>query len=77
MELNAFHITGVALAAWAVVLAFAGIRSASFPSTRGAERMVVVVSVILVAAAIASAIVTGAQEAAHDGERAAATLPGG
>ena len=62
LAVNAFHVAGVALAAWAVVLTAIGIMSHGFPSSKGQERAAIAISVVLVAAAIGTAIYTGATE---------------
>jgi hypothetical protein len=53
-----FYILGGAAAVWAVVLFAVGMRSERFPGSAGAQRAVMAVSVVLVAAAMASAVLT-------------------
>ena len=53
-----FYILGGAAAVWAVALFALGMRSPSFPSSAGAQRSVIVVSVLVVIAAMASSILT-------------------
>jgi len=53
-----FYILGGAAAVWAVVLFAVGMRSRDFPGTAGAQRAVMAISVVLVAAAMASAVLT-------------------
>jgi hypothetical protein len=53
-----FYILGGAAAAWAVVLFAIGMRSASFPASPGAQRGVMALSVLVVAGAMASAVIT-------------------
>jgi hypothetical protein len=53
-----FFIAGGLLAAWAIVLFAVGMRSEGFPATQGAERGVIAVSVVLMAAAMATAVIT-------------------
>jgi hypothetical protein len=53
-----FYILGAAAAVWAIVLFAVGMRSRDFPRTAGAQRAVMAVSVVLVAAAMASAVLT-------------------
>lgn len=53
-----FYLAGGVLAAWAVVLAAVGLTRPSFPSGPAGQRGVTLVSVVLVAIAIAMAIVT-------------------
>jgi hypothetical protein len=50
-----------------VVIAFLGITREGFPKTKPAERLVALISVVLVAGSIVSAVVTGAQES-HEKE---------
>jgi hypothetical protein len=58
--MNPFWIAGGVLFVWALILAFAlGLRSEGFPRDEGQMRGVLVVSVVLTVAAIASAIVGG------------------
>jgi hypothetical protein len=60
--LNAFHVCGIVLAVWALVLTAIGIMSHDFPATKGAERAAMAVSIVLVLAAVGSAIYVGATE---------------
>ena len=54
-----FYICGGLLAAWAVLVSFAGIRAhETFPSSRRAARGVMAISALLVLAAMASAVLT-------------------
>jgi hypothetical protein len=53
-----FFIAGGAFAVWAIVLFAVGMRSQSFPGGEGAQRGVVAVSVVLMLAAMASAVIT-------------------
>jgi hypothetical protein len=65
--MNPFWIAGGALFVWALILAFAlGLRSEGFPRDEGQMRGVIVVSVILTVAAIASAIIGGITDAGAD-----------
>ena len=66
--MNAFHVVGGLLAIWAVVLSFIGITSEGFPRTRLAERLVILVTVVLVVGAIGSAVYTGATEGEEENE---------
>ena len=56
---TAFYICGALLAAWAVVLSGIGLARPAFPDGEGAARGVMTISVVLVAAAMATAIITG------------------
>jgi hypothetical protein len=55
---TAFYIFGGLLAVWAVVLAAIGMTQATFPATAGAKRGVMAISGVLMAAAMATAIIT-------------------
>ena len=60
--MNAFHVCGGLLAVWALVVAFLGISRENFPGSDMAARVVAAVSILLTAAAIGTAIYTGATE---------------
>ena len=54
-----FYVCGGLLAAWAVVVSAIGIRAhETFPPSRGAARGVMAISVLLILAAMASAVIT-------------------
>ena len=54
-----FYVCGGLLAVWAVVVAAVGIRAhETFPSSRGLARGVMAISVALILAAMASAVLT-------------------
>jgi len=55
---TAFYILGSVAAAWAILLFAVGMRSPTFPGSVGAQRGVMAISVVLVAAAMASAVLT-------------------
>ena len=59
---TAFHIAGIILAAWAVIVTALGLRSGSFPRTSRQAKLVGVISVVLALGAISSAIIVGALE---------------
>jgi hypothetical protein len=59
---NAFHVCGGILACWALILSFIGITREDFPSSSGTAKLVGAISVVLVVAAIFSAIYVGATE---------------
>jgi plastocyanin len=65
-----FYVAGGLLAAWAVVLAINGIRRPDFPSSKGGRRGVIGASLVLVLAAMSTAILTAGEE--HEGEAVAA-----
>ena len=74
--MNAFYVCGPLLAIWAVLVAFLGITRENFPGTDGAAKIVGAISVLLVAAAIGTAVYTSAHEKEDKGgESAALTLP--
>jgi hypothetical protein len=54
-----FYVFGGLLAVWAVVLSGIGMASASFPATVGAKRGVIGLTVLLMAGAMATAVITG------------------
>jgi hypothetical protein len=53
-----FYVLGGLAAAWAITLFALGMRSERFPGSDGAMRGVIAVSVVLVAAAMASAVIS-------------------
>jgi uncharacterized membrane protein YecN with MAPEG domain len=53
-----FFICGGLLVCWALVMFAAGMRSETFPGGQSGQRGVVAVSVVLVAAAMATAVIT-------------------
>ena len=56
---TAFYIAGGLLVAWALVIGFIGITRAGFPARKSQARGVMALSAVLVAAAMASAVLTG------------------
>jgi hypothetical protein len=71
---NEFHVLGGLLALWAVIVSFLGITREGFPGSKGVERAIAAISVILVALAIGSAITSAASESEEEhgsGEEAA------
>ena len=66
LELNAFHIVGIVLALWAVLIGAIGIRAADFGRRKTTERVVVLISCALVAGAIVAAVLTAAHEEAEE-----------
>jgi hypothetical protein len=55
-----YYVAGVTLAVFAVVISAIGIsRHETFPPTKGASRAVMALAAILVAATMASAVLTG------------------
>jgi hypothetical protein len=53
-----FYIAGAVFAAWAIVLFAVGMRSPNFPASQTVERGVIGVSVVLMAAAMATSVIT-------------------
>jgi hypothetical protein len=68
-----FYIAGCVLAVWALLVSALGVMREDFPSSAGASRLVGAISVLLVVAAIGTAIYLSATED-HEpkGEHAAA-----
>jgi hypothetical protein len=61
-----FYITGSVLAAWALIVTTLGVRREDFPGSPGATRLVGAISIVLVVAAIGSAIYLSATEDEHE-----------
>ena len=68
VEVNAFHVLGGVLAAWALLVSFLGITREHFPASKPAERLVAAISILLVAGALGSAVITAANEEEEEGE---------
>jgi plastocyanin len=64
IALSTFETVGIVLAAWAVIVAALGIVKHDFPANDGLEKAVTGISVLLVAAAVSSAILGGEK---HEG----------
>lgn len=65
--MNPFWIGGILLFAWALILAFAlGLRSEGFPRDDRQMRGVIIVSVVLTAIAVSTAIIGGITGAGAD-----------
>jgi len=56
---TAYYVLGAVAALWAFTLFVVGMRSEKFPATAGAQRAVMAVSVVIVAAVMASSVLTG------------------
>jgi hypothetical protein len=75
---NAWHVCGGILACWALLVSFLGITREEFPRSANTARLVGAISIVLVIAAIFSAIYTGATEEKDEGgegEAAGLLLP--
>ncbi len=78
-----FYIAGGLLAIWAIVVSVGiGMRMPDFPRNRSGERLVILISVLLVAATMATAIITSGGPAkagagGTHGARVSAPVPGG
>ena len=55
---TAFYLCGGLLAVWAVVVTAIGMTQATFPATTVAKRGVIAISAVLMAAAMATAVIT-------------------
>jgi hypothetical protein len=53
-----FYLCGGALAAWAVLIGVFAIRRETFPASEGQARGVMAISVLLIVAAMATAVIT-------------------
>jgi hypothetical protein len=53
-----FYLLGGAAAVWAIVLFALGMRSESFPASAAAQRGVMALSLLIVAGAMATAVIT-------------------
>jgi hypothetical protein len=71
---NAFHVCGIILALWALVVTFIGVTREGFPATAGAARAVGAISVVLTIAAIGSGIYSAATEEEEGGEEEESAL---
>lgn len=72
--MEGYYIAAGSLAAWAVIVTAIGVRSESFPATRGATRLVAAISIVLVVATIGLAIYLSANEEHEKGAEEHATL---
>ena len=72
--MNAFHILGGLLAVWALVVSFLGITRENWPNSKGTERAVAAISVVLVLLAIGSGVITAIAEEGEESEEEAALV---
>jgi hypothetical protein len=75
---NAFHVLGGMFAAWALLVSFLGVTRENWPTSKGAERAVMLISLTLFVCAVGSAILTAISEHKgedHKGGEHALTLP--
>lgn len=72
--MEGYYIAAGSLAAWAVIVTAIGVRSESFPATRGAARLVAAISIVLVVATIGLAIYLSANEEHEKGSEEHAAL---
>jgi membrane protein DedA with SNARE-associated domain len=78
-KFTAFHWIGIAFACWAVIVSTLGARNPDFPRNGGAQRVVVAISALLVAATLGAAIATSEKHGKHHsshGDRENPTKPG-
>ena len=76
--MNAFHVVGGLLAAWALLVSFLGVTRENWPTSKGAERAVILISLTLFICAVGSAVLTGLseeKEKEHEGGEHALALP--
>jgi hypothetical protein len=66
LAVELYFVFGPILAAWAVVLAVIGFTRADFPRERGAERIVIALTGLLMLATILSATIGAETEETHD-----------
>jgi plastocyanin len=69
---NAFHVSGVLFAVWAITLTTLGLTREDFPRTQRLARLVGALSVVLAVGTIGSAIAVGALEGNEKGGKTAA-----
>jgi hypothetical protein len=69
-----FYFVGGALAVWAVVVTALGLMREGFPATKGSERIVAAISVLLALAAISTAVIAAASESDEGGSKESAAL---
>ncbi len=55
---TAFYICGALAAVWAVVVSYLGFTRGDFPSTKAQQRLVILISIVVVLAATSTAVIT-------------------
>jgi plastocyanin len=75
--ITAFHVVGIMLAAWAVIVAALGTFRQDFPGKGGGEKVVIAISVVLVVGAIGTAIGSSGEEKPKGSEQAGAANKNG
>jgi len=74
-EFNAFHVSGILLAAWAVILFAIGSRRPNFPGSSGSARATAAISIVLIVSTIGLAIYEGTREEEEGGQGEATAEP--
>ncbi len=74
--MHVYYFLGGCLVAWALLVSFLGIVKEGFPASKGTERLVALVSVILALATISAAAIGGAHEKKKTNASGSAALPG-
>jgi hypothetical protein len=72
---NAFHVIGGITAIWAVVVSVLGFTRPDFPGDLRTERIVILISITLVTASIAAAVITAASEDEEHGGESGLVVP--
>jgi uncharacterized cupredoxin-like copper-binding protein len=73
--INAYHVCGILLASWAVLVTIIGITRPNFPSSTGQARLTGAISLTLVVATISMAIYEGTREEEETEDSEAAAQP--
>ncbi len=67
--MNAFHVVGGLLAAWALLVSFLGVTRENWPTSKGAERAVILISITLFICAVGSAVLSAISEHKDEGHK--------
>ena len=73
--MTVFYVLGGMLAAWALIVTALGVTRHDFPGKGGGERIVAAISIVLVAGAIGSAVLSAEDEGGEEGGAAEASQP--